>query len=174
MLGNFDIPSVDHLREGIDYTILDWDFAAGQPVSTVPHTPGQPCPPNFKMVFGICRRLKQGTGDWDPNDESDMERAGKMEAQKQGSTFETNKPVDIGGKKYGWAKKNGKDVLVAWGSICAKKDKDGNCISSTGQVTPKQPAAPSATPAASTPPATPATSATPPAAPQQTTYPVFT
>lgn len=123
MLGNFDIPSVDHLREGIDYKVLSWDFAAGRPAAPVPHTPGEPCPPGTRMTFGLCRRLKGGTGDWDPSDESDMERAGKMEAQKQGSTFETNKPVTVGDKKYGWAKKNGVPVLVEWGSVAGTKPK---------------------------------------------------
>lgn len=164
MQGKFDLPSVDHLREGIDYVVLDWDFAASAPVA---HTPGQPCPPGHKMIWGMCRRLKAGTDEWNPEEDSDLERAGKIKAQAEGSKFENNKPVGIGGKKYGWAKKNGKDVLVAWGSVCAKKDKDGNCISSTGQVTPKQPT--------STAPATPAPSATLPATqPQQSPYPVLT
>lgn len=150
MLGNFNIPSVDHLREGIDYRILDWDFASGAPVQQPP--PGQPCPPGTKMIFGLCRRLKSGTGDWDPSDESDMERAGKMKAKAEGSAFENNKPIDIGGKKYGWAKKGNKDVLVEWGSVCAKKV-NGKCVSKTGVETPAAPAAPAATPAPSAAPA---------------------
>lgn len=130
MLGKFNTPSVDHLREGIDYRVLDWDFA-----SPVPHTPGEPCPPGHKMVFGMCRRLKEGSQDWNPNEDSDSERAGKIRAKEVGSSFQNNKPVDIGGKKYGWAKKDGKDVLVEWGSVCAKKV-NGVCVSSSGATTP--------------------------------------
>jgi len=160
MLGRFDIPSVDHLREGVDYQIIDWDFAASAPI---PHTPGESCPPGTKMVFGMCRRVKEGTQDWNTDEDSDSERAGKIKAKEVGSSFQNNKPVEVGGKKYGWAKKGGKDVLVAWGSVCAKKDKDGNCISSTGQVTPKQPTP--ATPAPAPAPAPPAPAPAPAPAP---------
>lgn len=142
MLGNFNTPSVDHLREGIDYVMLEWDFASG-----VPHVPGEPCPPGHKMIWGMCRRLKSGTEDWNPDEDSDIERAGKIKAKEVGSTFQTNKPVEIGGKKYGWAKKNGKDVMVEWGSICAKKV-NGVCVSADGVPAspipqkPSQPATP--------------------------------
>lgn len=144
MFGEFNTPSIDHLREGIDYRILDWNFAS----PSVPHTPGEPCPPGHKMVFGMCRRLKAGTQDWNPDEDSDLERAGKIKAKEVGSSFQSNKPVEIGGKKYGWAKKDGKDVLVEWGSICAKKV-NGVCVSSTGAKTPAtpQPAQQTATPA---------------------------
>lgn len=121
MQGKFDLPSVDHLREGVDYVILDWDFAASAPV---PHTPGQPCPPGHKMIWGMCRRLKAGTEEWNPEEDSDLERAGKIKAQAEGSKFENNKPVEIGGQKYGWAKKGGKEVLVAWGSVAGTDPKN--------------------------------------------------
>ena len=147
MLGKFDVPCVDHLREGIDYKIVNWDFAASAPA--VSHTPGESCPPGHKMVFGMCRRLKEGTQEWNPNEDSDTERAGKIKAKGVGSSFDNNKPVEVGGKKYGWAKKGGKDVLVEWGSVCAKKDAQGNCISSSGAKTPA--AAPAPAPAATTP-----------------------
>lgn len=139
MLGNFDIPSVDHLREGIDYTIVEWDFAA-PPVPQPP--PGQPCPTGTKMIFGLCRRLK-GSGDWASGDDTDKERELKQQAGKEGSAFENNKAIQAGGKKYGWAKKEGKPVLVEWGSVAGIKP-----------VGPKpKPAAPAAKPV--TPAATP-------------------
>lgn len=148
MLGNFDIPSVDHLREGIDYTIVEWDFASRASAPPVQQPPaGQPCPAGTKMIFGLCRRLK-GSGDWASGDDTDKERELKQQAGKEGSAFENNKAIQAGGKKYGWAKKDGKPVLVEWGSVCAKKDAKGNCVSSTGATTPATPAAPAAKPVA--------------------------
>ena len=134
MLGNFDIPSVDHLREGIDYVIMDWDFAA----PPVPQPPsGQPCPPGTKMIFGLCRRLKS-SGDWASGDDTDKERELKQQAEKEGSAFENNKAIQASGKRYGWAKKDGKPVLVEWGSVAGIKP-----------VGPKpKPSAPAATPVA--------------------------
>lgn len=124
MLGNFDIPSVDHLREGIDYTIVDWNFAAQAPAPPVPQPPpGQPCPGGTKMIFGLCRRLKSGSGDWASGDDTDKERELRQQAGKEGSSFENNKAVQSGGKKYGWAKKDGKPVIVIWGSVAGTKPK---------------------------------------------------
>lgn len=137
MLGNFNLPPVDHLREGIDYRIIEWDFADGAPATPpVPHTPGQPCPPGHKMVFGLCRRLKSGAQDWNPQEDSDSERAGKLKAQAEGSSFENNKPVQIGDRKYGWAKKGGSPVLVEWGSVAGIKTK---LKSSTSPTNPAKP-----------------------------------
>lgn len=115
MQGDFSLPSVDHLIEGVHYKIINWNFADSSPASQP--APGESCPPGTKMVFGMCRKLKSNTQDWDPEQESDQEKAGKAEAQKAGSSFENNKPVSVGGKKYGWAKKGGKPVLVEWGSV---------------------------------------------------------
>jgi len=121
MLGNFDIPSVDHLREGIDYTIVEWDFASRASAPPVQQPPaGQPCPTGTKMIFGLCRRLK-GSGDWASGDDTDKERELKQQAGKEGSAFENNKAIQAGGKKYGWAKKDGKPVLVEWGSVAGIK-----------------------------------------------------
>jgi hypothetical protein len=147
MLGNFDIPSVDHLREGIDYVIVDWNFAAQAPAPPVPQPPPeQPCPTGTKMIFGLCRRLKSGSGDWASGDDTDKERELKQQADKEGSAFENNKAIQAGGKKYGWAKKDGKPVLVEWGSVAGIKP-----------VGPKPraaatPATPAATPVAPTQP----------------------
>lgn len=120
MLGTFNIPSVDHLREGVDYRVVDWDFAAQQPS-------GQGCEEGEKMVFGVCRKLKSGTSrdekDFDPTAKSKQEQSLEAEASKQGSTFQTNKAVTTGGKKYGWAMKGGKPVMVEWGSVAGTKPK---------------------------------------------------
>jgi hypothetical protein len=129
MLGNFDIPSVDHLREGIDYVIMDWDFAA-PPVTQPP--PGQPCPTGTKMIFGLCRRLK-GSGDWASGDDTDKERELKQQAEKEGSAFENNKAIQASGKKYGWAKKNGKPVIVLWGSVAGTKPKPATPLATGSQ-----------------------------------------
>jgi hypothetical protein len=118
MLGNFNIPSVDHLREGVDYIRVDLDFADPAPSSS--RNPGDPCPPNQKMVFGVCRRVN-ASGEQQVGDDSDQERALKDKAKKEGSAFENNKAVSAGGKKYGWAMKGGKPVMVAWGSVAGEK-----------------------------------------------------
>lgn len=152
MLGNFNIPSVDHLREGVDYRIMEWDFADNAPV---PHTPGEPCPPGHKMVFGMCRKVG-GSGEWDPGQKSEAEKTGEGAAKTTGSTFENNRPVMVGGKKYGWAKKGGKPVLVEWGSVCAKKV-NGVCVPASAQA----PAAAQAPAPAQTPPTSAKPAATP-------------
>jgi hypothetical protein len=144
MQGSFGIPSIDHLREGIDYTIVDWDFAAQAPAQPISHTPGQPCPEGTKMIFGLCRRLK-GSGDWASGDDTDKERELKQQAGKEGSAFENNKAIQAGGKKYGWAKKDGKPVLVEWGSVAGIKPVGPKPKAAT-------PAAPAATPVAPTQP----------------------
>lgn len=120
MPGQFNIPCVDHLREGIDYRVVDWDFADAAPTPTSPHNPGESCPPNQKMVFGVCRRVN-ATGEQQVGDDTDQEKALKNQAKKEGSAFENNKAVSAGGKKYGWAMKGGKPVMVTWGSVAGEK-----------------------------------------------------
>lgn len=130
------LPSVDHLIEGVHYTIIDWNFAEGQG-----------CEEGEKMVFGVCRKVGGGTGekDFDSSKKTKQEEAGEAEAKKQGSDVKSNKPVTVNGKKMGWAVKGGKPVLVEWGSVAGEKK--------VGAKPPKpktvQPAAPSA-PAAPT------------------------
>lgn len=133
MLSNFDLPSVDHLIEGVHYTIVDWDFAQSAPAEAPKPDDGKGCPEGEKMVFGACRKVGgAGTGekDWDTSKDTEQEKKIGEEAKKQKSSFDANKPVTVGGKKYGWAKKNGKPVLVEWGSVAGIK-----------KVGPKQPAA---------------------------------
>jgi hypothetical protein len=116
-----NLPSVDHLVEGRDYIIFDWNFSdpAG-PATNKPQENG--CPPNEKMVFGVCRKIGgSGERDWDTKQDTAQEKQISEAAKKQGSTFDANKPVTVNGKRYGWAKKNGRPVLVAWGSVAGEK-----------------------------------------------------
>jgi hypothetical protein len=95
-------PPIDHLIEGYHYTLVDWDFAEG-------------CAPGEKMTFGVCRKV----GD-SQKAASEEELVGKK-AQKEGSKVENNKAVTMGKKKYGWAMKGGKPVMVEWGSVAGEK-----------------------------------------------------
>jgi hypothetical protein len=112
MLSNsFNFPCVDHLIEGVHYTIIDWNFAEG-------------CPEGEKMVFGACRKLRDGSTDdkdFDSSKKTKQEEEAEGEAKKQGSDVKSNKPVMVNGKKMGWAVKNGKPVMVEWGSVAGEK-----------------------------------------------------
>ena len=167
MQGSFNIPSVDHLVEGVHYRVIDWSFADGAPVeqqkpeetvqpnqqnapapqvqaqpapvqnqvpSAAPAQPQQtgPCKPDEKSVFGVCRKTgaqPANEKDFDSGSKTDEEKNLEAEAKKQGSDVKNNKPVLVGGKKYGWALKGGKSVLVEWGAVAGQK-----------QVGPAQPA----------------------------------
>jgi hypothetical protein len=111
MLSNFNLPSVDHLVEGVHYRIVDWNFAEG-------------CPEGEKMIFGACRKLRDGSTDdkdFDSSKKTKQEEEAEGEAKKQGSDAKSNKPVMVNGKKMGWAIKNGKPVMVEWGSVAGEK-----------------------------------------------------
>ena len=116
MQGNFGIPNIDHLVEGVHYRTVDWDFA--DPVQQP--TPGEPCPAGTKMIWGLCRRVN-ASGEQQVGDDTDQEKTLKNQAKKEGSAFENNKVVSAGGKKYGWAMKGGKPVMVTWGSVAGEK-----------------------------------------------------
>jgi hypothetical protein len=110
-MNNFNFPCIDNLIEGVHYTIVDWNFAEG-------------CPEGEKMVFGACRKLKDGSTDdkdFDSSKKTKQEEEGEAEAKKQGSDVKSNKPFMVGNKKMGWAIKNGKPVMVAWGSVAGEK-----------------------------------------------------
>ena len=72
------------------------------------------------MIWGLCRRVN-ASGEQQVGDDTDQERALKDQAKKEGSAFENNKVVSAGGKKFGWAMKGGKPVMVAWGSVAGEK-----------------------------------------------------
>lgn len=106
----FNFPCVDHLVEGVHYTIVNWNFAE--------------CGPDEKMVFGTCRKLKGGSTDekdFDTSRKTKQEEEGEAEAKKQGSNVKNNKPFMAGNRKMGWAVKGGKPVLVEWGSVAGEK-----------------------------------------------------
>lgn len=155
MLGDFNIPSVDHLREGIDYRVVDWDFATQAPAASGAAegqrpTSGQGCQEGFKPVFGVCRKVKEGGGekDWDTSQKSDQEKQLEGEAQKAGSDVKSNKAFESGGKKFGWAIKGGKPVIVAWGSVAGEKKVGAKQTPATGSPAAGAPAAAPTTPAA--------------------------
>jgi hypothetical protein len=164
MKSPFNFPSVDHLVEGRDYRVVDWNFAQNAPVekqkpeetvqpnqqntpppqnqAPAPQAPpaqppaaaqpapqpapqGGPCKEGEISVFGVCRKPggsnPQGGNDFDSSNKTDEEKAAEAEAKKQGSDVKNNKPVTIGGKKYGWAIKGGKPVMVLWGAVAGEK-----------------------------------------------------
>jgi hypothetical protein len=146
-MNTFNIPSVDHLIEGVHYHLVDWSFAEGRERDRGLETnmpsrgmvssfaDGQECPQGEKMIFGMCRKAKATPGgdkDFDSSKKTKQEEEGEAEAKKQGSEFKNNKMVkDVkSGKKLGWAMKDGKPVLVEWGSVAGEK-----------KVGPKKPAA---------------------------------
>jgi hypothetical protein len=124
MIGSFNLPSVDHLREGIDYRVVEWDFAAS--------APGQGCGEGEKMVFGVCRKLRNAPArddkDFDSSVKTKQEEelaksAGKLPTTKEEAVAANAKGFTAGGKKCGWAIKDGKPVMVEWGSVAGTKPK---------------------------------------------------
>lgn len=105
----FNFPNIDHLVEGYHYHIAGWDF--------------EECAQDEKMVFGMCRKVGQKTGEkeFDSGGKTKQETEGEAEAAKQGSNAGNNKAVKVGEKKMGWAIKDGKPVLVEWGSVAGEK-----------------------------------------------------
>jgi hypothetical protein len=135
-MNTFSLPSVDHLIEGVHYTIVDWSFAEGRardrgletnmPSRGMASTfaDGQECPEGEKMIFGMCRKpgQKQGDKEFDSSKKTKQEEDAEVEAKKQGSDVKNNKMIkDVkSGKKLGWAIKDGKPVLVEWGSVAGE------------------------------------------------------
>jgi len=132
----FNLPSVDHLVEGVHYRLVDWSFAEGHErdrgLQTNMPSRGMvssfadgECPEGEKMVFGMCRKPgeKQGEKEFDSSKKTKQEEEGEAEAKKQGSDVKNNKMIkDVkSGKKLGWAIKDGKPVLVEWGSVAGEK-----------------------------------------------------
>ena len=64
---------------------------------------------------------------------TDEEKAVREQGGKEGSSYENNKAIESGGQKFGWAKKDGKDVLVKWGSVAGIKNKDGTVTKTPGE-----------------------------------------
>jgi hypothetical protein len=154
----FNLPSVDHLTEGVHYRVLDWNFAEDTEANILRNqqtnmpsrgmastfADGQGCPEGEKMVFGVCRKPGQRQNDdkdFDSSKKTKQEEEGEAQAAKEGSSFKNNKMIkDIKtGKKMGWAMKDGKPVLVEWGSVAGEKK--------VGPAKPKKPKAPQPAPA---------------------------
>jgi hypothetical protein len=104
-MNHFNLPSVDHLVEGFHYTVLNWNFADG-------------CAEGERMTFGVCRKVDGST-----QKAASQEELGQKEAEKKGSNFQNNKQITEGltKKKMGWAMKDGKPILVEWGSVAGEK-----------------------------------------------------
>lgn len=162
----FNLPSVDHLIEGVHYTLIDYNFAERQAFAigypqqqyeeghrdrglqtNMPSrgmvssfADGGECPQGEKMIFGVCRKPgeKQGEKEFDSSKKTKQEEELEGEAKKQGSDAKNNKMIkDVkSGKKLGWAIKDGKPVLVEWGSVAGEKK--------VGAKKPKEPPKPPA------------------------------
>jgi hypothetical protein len=144
MNSNLNFPSIDHLIEGVHYTIVDWDFAQQAPS----RTPGTPCPSGEKVVFGVCRKVGGSrekdfdSGKKTAQEESLEKASGKAVKTKEEAVAANKQGFQAGGKKYGWAIKGGKPVIVEWGSVAGTKPKVPTAAPATTSPKPQNPAAP--------------------------------
>ena len=102
IMNTFNIPSVDHLIEGVHYTIIDWNFAedteanllrnqkTNMPSRGMASTFAEECPEGERMIYGKCRKTKKD-GDWDSSKKTKGEEESEAQAQKEGSNFKNNK-----------------------------------------------------------------------------------
>ncbi len=83
------------------------------------------CGSDERMVFGVCRKVGQKTGekDFDSSVKSKQEEEIEAAGAKAGSDVKNNKPfIDPKtGKRMGWAVKDGKPVAVPWGDVAGAK-----------------------------------------------------
>jgi len=106
MLGEFSLESILAAREMLSFA---------------------ECADDEKMVFGVCRKKggsSDGEKEFDTDKKSKQEEDLEAEAKKKGVDLNSKmnkKPIEIGGKKYGLAVKNGKVVMVEWGSVAGEK-----------------------------------------------------
>jgi hypothetical protein len=137
VMNPFNLPSVDHLIEGVHYRTVDWNFAEDteanllrQQSTNMPSrgmvSSFEECAAGEKMVFGVCRKPGQKADDkkdFDSSKKTKKEEELEAQAKKEGSDVKNNKMIkDVkSGKKLGWAVKNGKPVLVEWGSVAGEK-----------------------------------------------------
>lgn len=156
-MNTFNIPSIDHLTEGVHYRIVEWSFAEDTEANLLRHqqtnmptrgmsasfADGQGCPEGEKMIFGACRKPGEKSNDdkdFDSSKKTKQEEDLEAQAKKEGSDFKKNKMIqDVkSGKKFGWAMKNGKPVMVEWGSVAGvKKVGPKQPAAKTGQASPK-------------------------------------
>lgn len=111
MLGDFDIPSIDHLIEGVDYEIVSWSFADGADTG---QTPKRACPEGFKMIFGRCRRLKnpQATKSGREEPKSSTGTVAPTIVKRPENLLVNSKPVFINDSELGWVRKGGRLALA--------------------------------------------------------------
>ena len=107
MLGEFSLESILAAREMLSFA---------------------ECGPDERSVFGVCRKAGGSKPDdekeFDTDKKSKQEEDLEAEAKKKGVDLKSKmnkKPIEIGGKKYGLAVKNGKVVMVEWGSVAGEK-----------------------------------------------------
>ena len=118
MLSDFNLPSVDHLIEGYHYTEVSYDFANKCPKGTWADPQANGTCTNKDILLNR-RKLKQ------PKGQQPMRTRRQKNPTVQGSNFENNKKITTGDGDFGWAKKDGKPVLVKWGSVAGMLKQDG-------------------------------------------------
>jgi len=111
MLSDFNLPSVDHLIEGYHYTEVSYDFANRCPKGTWADQQNNGICTNKDILLNR-RKLRNQKRSQQP-----MRTPRKKNPTVQGSNFENNKKITTGDGDFGWAKKDGKPVLVKWGSV---------------------------------------------------------
>ena len=119
MLSDFNLPSVDHLIEGYHYTEVSYDFAnkCARGTWADPQNNGV-C--TDKNILLNRRRMKQ------PKSQKPMRTRKQKNPTVQGSNFENNKKITTGDGDFGWAKRDGKPVLVKWGSVAGMLKNDNS------------------------------------------------
>jgi hypothetical protein len=112
MLSNFNLPSVDHLIEGLHYTEVSYDFANKCPKGTWADQQNNGACTN-KDLLRNRRKLKQPKG----QGQKPMRTRRQKNPTVQGSNFENNKKITTPDGEFGWAMKNGAPTIVKWGSV---------------------------------------------------------
>jgi hypothetical protein len=100
------------------------------------------CAADEKVVFGVCRKVGQKTGekDFDSSGKSKQEEGIEAAGKKAGSDAKSNKPFKDPktGRLMGWAIKDGKPVAVEWGSVAGQKKVGPKAAGAAGKK-PKKP-----------------------------------
>jgi len=119
MISDFNLPSVDHLIEGYHYTEVVYDFVGKCPRGTWADQQNNGICTNKDILLNR-RKLRAQKRSQQP-----MRTPRKKNPTVQGSNFENNKKITTGDGDFGWAKKDGKPVLVKWGSVAGILKQDG-------------------------------------------------
>jgi len=119
MLSDFNLPSVDHLIEGYHYTEVSYDFANKCARGTWADSQNNGVCTDKNILLNR-RRMKQ------PKSQNPMRTRKQKNPTVQGSNFENNKKITTGDGDFGWAKRDGKPVLVKWGSVAGMLKNDNS------------------------------------------------